>query len=92
MTGFDDLPMLVPFLSVIACLTIGYWLGRMDSTPAPRSFADPRLSYTRAELHGFTCGMFAALIAIHSKTDPPSRSSPVSGAGLPVAGAGGETG
>jgi hypothetical protein len=92
MTGFDDWPAWVAFLTIISAYAMGYFMSRMDSTPPPRSFADPRLAYTRAELHGFTCGMFAALIAIHSKTDPPSRSSPVSGAGLPVAGAGGETG
>ncbi|MDZ4333480.1 MAG: hypothetical protein U1A62_07425 [Pseudomonas sp.] len=92
MSGFDDMPMVVAFLASIACLTIGYCLGRLDRTPPTLSSADPRLAYTRAELHGFTLGMLAALVVIHSKADPPSRSPPVSGAGLPVAGAGGETG
>jgi hypothetical protein len=92
MTVFEDWPAWVAFVTIIAAYAMGYFMGRLDSTPAPRSSADPLLAYTRAELHGFTCGMFAALVAIHSKSDPPSRSPPVSGAGLPVAGAGGETG
>ena len=92
MTVFENWPWLVAFITTIAALTIGYCLGRLDSTPAPQSSADPRLAYTRAELHGFTCGLLAAIVAIHIKADPPSRSPPVSGAGLPVAGAGGETG
>ncbi|VXC15755.1 hypothetical protein PSEUDO9AZ_10066 [Pseudomonas sp. 9AZ] len=92
MSGFDDMPMVLAFLAAIACLTIGYCLGRLDRTTATRSSADPRLAYTRAELHGFTCGLLAAIVATHIKADPPSRSPPVSGTGLPVAGAGGETG
>jgi hypothetical protein len=92
MSGLDDMPMVVAFLAAIACLTIGYCLGRLDRSLAFRRNVDPLQAYTRAELHGFTCGMFAALVAIHSKADPPSRSPAVSGAGLPVAGAGGETG
>jgi len=69
---------------------IGYSFGRTAHLRAGK--ADPRLAYTRAELHGFSCGLIAALVIIHSKTGPPSRSPPVSGTGLPVAGAGGETG
>jgi hypothetical protein len=71
-------------------MLIGYSLGRTAHLRAAK--ADPRLAYTRAELHGFSCGMVAALAVIQSKTGPPSGSPSVSGAGLPVAGAGGETG
>ena len=92
MTVFEDWPACVAFLTIIAAYAMGHLMGRLNIAPASHSSSDPRLSYTRAELHGFTCGMFAALVAIHSKADPPSRSPPVSGAGLPVAGAGGETG
>lgn len=92
MIAFEDWPWWVAFITTIAALSIGYCLGRLDSTTTPRSPADPRLAYTRAELHGFTCGLLAAIVAIHIKADPPSRSPPVSGTGLPVAGAGGETG
>src|SRR3990167_9362652 len=82
-------------------ILIGYSFGRVAQARAVK--ADPFLAYTRAELKGFTCGMLAALVAIHSKTDPPSRSPPVSVTGQrlisgqptespPVAGACGETG
>ncbi len=91
MIGFDPLSTLVLCLVPIVCVVGGYWLGRMASTPTIGS-ADPRLAFTRAERLDFTFGMVAALAIIQSKTEPPSRSPPVSGAGLPVAGAGGETG
>jgi hypothetical protein len=71
-------------------ILIGYSFGRTAHARAAK--ADPWLAFTRAERHGFVFGITAALVAIHSKTDPPSSSLPVSGAGLPVAGAGGETG
>ncbi|MFP6860802.1 hypothetical protein [Pseudomonas sp.] len=71
-------------------MLLGYSFGRTAHARAAK--ADPRMAYTHAELHGFSCGIVAALAVIQSKTDPPSRSPPVSGAGLPVADAGGETG
>ena len=92
MTIFEDWPAWVAFVTIIAAYAMGHLMGRLNNAPASRSSSDPRLAYTRAELHGFTCGMLAALFVIHSKSAPPSRSPPVSGAGLPVAGAGGETG
>ena len=90
MTVFEDWPAWVAFVTIITAYAMGYFIGRC--TPTPRSSVDPRSSYTRAELHGFTIGMLAAIVAMHNKADPPTRSPPVSGAGLPVAGAGGETG
>ena len=92
MNLLEDWPAWVAFLTIIAAYAMCNFMGRLNSAPASRSPTDPRLAYTRAELHGFTCGLLASIVAMHIKADPPSRSPPVSGTGSPVAGAGGETG
>jgi NAD/NADP transhydrogenase beta subunit len=92
MISFEDWSAPFAFITIIAALTIGYCIGRLDSKPTTRSSVDPLLACTHAELRGLAIGLVAALVVIHNKTGPPSSSPPVSGAGLPVAGAGGETG
>ena len=70
MSVFDDWPAWVAFVTICAAYAMGYFMGRIDSTLAPRSKFEPPSTSAPVSVAG-----------PGDLPDHPPTSSPVAGAG-----------